>query len=113
VSEPSGQNSQMEEMDWEQDAAQLRANEVTLQNLEANTSLGKTLTYEASDAVDNLTRKLLERSWQDCGEAGDRNRELLEQLLERAHTLRRKVSKFVGPRYEHEYRAWVQSWRGC
>jgi hypothetical protein len=101
----------MDETDWEQDVAQLEAYQATLQNLEANTSLGKTLTYEASDAVDDLTRKLLLRSWRDFGENGDRHRVLIDHLLERAHTLRRKVSRFDGPRYDHEYKAWIQSWR--
>lgn len=101
----------MAEIDWEKDTAELEKDKLAVMNLEANTSLGKTLTYEASDAVDSMTRKLLLRSWQDFGEVEDQNHELVEHLLERVQRLRRKVSKFGGARYEAEYRAWIQSWR--
>lgn len=101
----------MTETDWEKDTAELERDRIAVINLEADTSLGKTLTYEASDAVDQMTRKLLLRSWHDFGGIQDRNRELVDHLLGRVLRLRRKVSRFGGARYEAEYHAWVQSWR--
>lgn len=100
----------MQELDRDEDARKLEAIKAQLGVLEADTSFGKTLTYEASDAVDVVTRKILERSWRQFGEAGDPHKELVVNLLERAHTLRRKVSRFGGPRYDAEYRAWIGSW---
>jgi hypothetical protein len=100
----------MAEIDWDRDSQELEKDREALTQLEANTSLGKTLTYEASDAVDAMTRKLLLRTWLDLGGQPDPNKEQVEQLLERVHRLRRKVSRFGGARYEAEYRAWVQSW---
>lgn len=100
----------MQELDRDEDARRLEAIKAQLGVLEADTSFGKTLTYEASDAVDVVTRKILERSWQYEGK-DDPHKELVDHLLERAHTLRRKVSRFGGPRYDAEYRAWIGSWR--
>lgn len=102
----------MHEHDWDQDARRLEALRAQLGVLEADTSLlGKTLTYEASNAVDHVTRKILERSWELEGRQ-DPHQDQVDQLLERAQTLRRKVSRFAGPRYDAEYRAWIQSWKG-
>lgn len=101
----------MQEPDWDQDARRLEALKAQLGVLEADTSFGKTLTYEASNAVDHLMRKILERSW-EFGEGQDRHHDQVELILQRAQTLRRKVSRFAGPRYDAEYRAWIQSWKG-
>jgi hypothetical protein len=71
---------------------------------------GKTVTYEASEAVNIITKKLLERSWQEFP-AGDRNREAVEALLKRSQNLRRNISRVVPAKYDQEYESWIESWK--
>jgi hypothetical protein len=102
----------MDEDYWTEDTAELEKTRTTLQNLETALGPGKTVTYEASAAVDEVTKKLLLRAWQDHQGQPDQNKEKVRELLSRAQTLRRNISMFPSDKYNEEYQSWLQSWRG-
>lgn len=100
----------MDELDWLEDTAELERERAELSRLEMILGPGKTVTYEGSDAVNDITRKLLERSWREYPD-GDRNREAVDQLLKRSLNLRRSISRVTGDKYEQEYRSWIDSFK--
>jgi hypothetical protein len=100
----------MDELDWLEDTAELERDRAELSRLEMILAPGKTVTYEGSEAVNVITRKLLERSWQEFP-GGDRNREAVEALLKRSQQLRRSISRVVPAKYDQEYESWIESWK--